>query len=144
MSTPFLSKRLTRQVDIIMRRVPALPSSWAVHTGLLKWHRLPSVQSHSQRVCHLNSSRHKRYLHGFNALKPPMPSPCDCNPLWTWERHREGDFFCMGLGEPLIQYRSGGYHPVHLGDTLHEGRYTIINKLGWGRDGTNWLAMDSR
>ncbi|KAL2052447.1 hypothetical protein ABVK25_007319 [Lepraria finkii] len=74
-----------------------------------------------------------------------MMSPCDCAPSWTWERHREGDFFCVGVrGEPLIQYRSGGYHPVHLGDTLHGGRYTIIHKLGWGRDGTNWLATDSK
>lgn len=38
------------------------------------------------------------------------------------ERHGEGDFFCLGVLEGLsIQYRSGEYHPVHLGDTLHEG-----------------------
>ena len=128
-----------------MRRIPALPSSWDVHTGLLKWHRLPIMQSHFHRGCHLISSKHKRHLHGFNALKPPMLTPCDCCPSWTWERHREGNFFCLGvLGEPMIQYRSGGYHPVHLGDTLHGGRYAIINKLGWGRDGTHWLAVDSR
>ena len=128
-----------------MRRLSALTLSWEVHTGLLKWHRLPSVQSRYQRVCHLISSRHKRYLHSINALEPPMLSDCDCSPEWTWERHREGDFFCRYvLGEPLIQYKNGGYHPVHLGDTLHEGRYTIINKLSWGRDNTTWLAMDSR
>lgn len=142
---PFLVWRLLRRADMIMRRISAVPSSWEVHTGLLQWRRLPSVQSLYQRVCHQNSSRHKRYLHGFNALKPPMLTPCDCCPSRTRERHREGDFFCVRvLGEPLIQYRRGGYNPVHLGDTLHGGRYTIINKLGWGRDGTIWLAMDSR
>lgn len=85
---------------------------------------------------------HKRSLHGFSALNPPMCTPCDCCPEWTWGRDREGDFFCV-YGEPLVQYRNGGYHPVHIRDTLHEGRYTIINKLGWGRDGTVWLAKDS-
>lgn len=130
---------------MIMRRTPALPSSWEVHTGLLKWYRLPCVQSHYLRGFHPISLRHKRHLHSFNVSKPPMNSPCDCSPAWTWDRHREGNFFCRWLlEEPLIQYRSGGYHPVHLGDTLHEGRYTIINKLGWGQDGTIWLAKDSR
>ena len=138
-------KPLTRQVDRIMRTFPAVTSSWQVHAGLLEKRGLPSIPSHYQKVCHLISSRNKRYLHSFNALKPPMLSACDCSPSWTWERYREGDFFCkLVRGEPLIQYRNGGYHPVYLGDSLHEGRYIIINRLGWERYGTVWLAMDSR
>lgn len=34
--------------------------------------------------------------------------------------------------EPLHRYRKGGYHPVHLGDRLSNGRYKVLHKLGWG------------
>ncbi|KAI0269353.1 kinase-like domain-containing protein [Gloeopeniophorella convolvens] len=46
--------------------------------------------------------------------------------------------------EPLSGYVQGGYHPVHLGDTFHNGRYTVIHKLGWGIRATVWLAKDAR
>lgn len=39
-------------------------------------------------------------------------------------------------------YRPGGYHPVHLGDILKDGRYTIIHKLGHGSFSTVWLVRD--
>jgi hypothetical protein len=45
--------------------------------------------------------------------------------------------------EPLSGYKYGGYHPVHLGDKLRGGRFTIIHKLGWGSYATVWLARDS-
>ena len=45
-------------------------------------------------------------------------------------------------GEPLYRYKPGGYHPIHLGDTLNRGRYTILHKLGWGGYATIWLAQD--
>ncbi len=38
-------------------------------------------------------------------------------------------------------YHPGGYHPVHLGDVLHD-RYRIIRKLGYGSFSTAWLALD--
>jgi serine/threonine-protein kinase SRPK3 len=47
------------------------------------------------------------------------------------------------LVEPLDQYRPGGYHPVHIGDTFDHGRYTVHNKLGWGGTSTVWLATDA-
>lgn len=68
--------------------------------------------------------------------------------LRTYERHdvdRDGPFYpCNVPAEPLTLYRSGGYHPVHLGDILHEGRYIIVHKLGWELDGTIWLARDRK
>lgn len=40
-------------------------------------------------------------------------------------------------------YMPGGYHPVNLGDILHE-RYHIIDKLGHGGYSTVWLARDTQ
>ncbi|KAK4207539.1 kinase-like domain-containing protein [Rhypophila decipiens] len=41
-------------------------------------------------------------------------------------------------------YRPGGFHLVHLGDTLDDGpaRYKIVHKLGFGGFSTVWLARD--
>jgi len=41
-------------------------------------------------------------------------------------------------------YRPGGFHPVHLGDTLSGGRYKVVRKLGYGAFSTVWLAEDSQ
>ena len=46
--------------------------------------------------------------------------------------------------EGLEYYCEGGYHPVNIGDTFSDGRYTIIRKLGWGNVATVWLAKDER
>ena len=50
--------------------------------------------------------------------------------------------YCDVDAESLDRYREGGYHPTHLGDTLKDGRYKILNKLGWGGYSTVWLAKD--
>ncbi|KAJ4239340.1 hypothetical protein NW757_012860 [Fusarium falciforme] len=44
--------------------------------------------------------------------------------------------------EWVEDYRPGGYHPVHLGDTLHDGQYKVIHKLGEGSYSSVWLAHD--
>ncbi|KAJ5812377.1 hypothetical protein N7474_008678 [Penicillium riverlandense] len=44
--------------------------------------------------------------------------------------------------EPLSRYKSGGYHPVTIGDTFKEDRYKTHHKLGWGGFSTVWLAHD--
>ena len=46
--------------------------------------------------------------------------------------------------EYLEAYTPGGFHPVHLGDRLGDGRYEILHKLGWGGYSTTWLARDLR
>lgn len=46
--------------------------------------------------------------------------------------------------EPLEEYRPGGFHPVTLGDTLCEERYSIRHKLGFGGHSTVWLAWDGQ
>ncbi|KAK2771986.1 hypothetical protein FQN53_004823 [Emmonsiellopsis sp. PD_33] len=48
--------------------------------------------------------------------------------------------------ETLEHYVPGGYHgyhPVMIGDVLHD-RYHIVDKLGFGGYSTVWLARDSR
>ncbi|OJJ85770.1 uncharacterized protein ASPGLDRAFT_65712 [Aspergillus glaucus CBS 516.65] len=44
--------------------------------------------------------------------------------------------------ESLTRYQPGGYHPVSLGDTFKNGRYSVRHKLGWGGFSTVWLAKD--
>ncbi|KAM0800808.1 protein kinase [Usnea florida] len=44
--------------------------------------------------------------------------------------------------EDVEKYRKGGYHPIHLGDVLKGGRYSILHKLGYGGFSTVWLARD--
>ncbi|KAK9491267.1 kinase-like domain-containing protein [Lipomyces doorenjongii] len=44
--------------------------------------------------------------------------------------------------EALEDYCKGGYHPVAIGETFKNGRYTIVRKLGWGHFSTVWLARD--
>lgn len=41
-------------------------------------------------------------------------------------------------------YVSGGYHPVHIGDTFSTNRYVVVRKLGWGHFSTVWLARDDQ
>jgi serine/threonine protein kinase len=44
--------------------------------------------------------------------------------------------------EGLEGYRIGGYHPVSIGDTFNQKRYTVLKKLGWGHFSTVWLVKN--
>jgi serine/threonine protein kinase len=43
----------------------------------------------------------------------------------------------------LEEYEPGGFHPVTVGQVLHD-RYLIVDKLGHGGYSTVWLARDQR
>lgn len=42
-----------------------------------------------------------------------------------------------------VDAHTGGYHPVHIGETYKNGQYTVLQKLGWGHFSTVWLVHDS-
>lgn len=75
---------------------------------------------------------------------PRYYTPCTvCSEHHLWSPERDGQFYCDRVyEEELGSYRSGGHHPVHLGDTLADGRYTVVQKMKWGRDAIIWLATD--
>ncbi|KAJ3507699.1 hypothetical protein NLJ89_g6155 [Agrocybe chaxingu] len=37
-----------------------------------------------------------------------------------------------------------GYFPGQLNQTLHNGRWSIVRKLGWGPRSSTWLAIDTQ
>jgi serine/threonine protein kinase len=45
--------------------------------------------------------------------------------------------------ESLERYIPGGYHPVEINDTFHNGRYVVKNKLRADAHCTVWLARDT-
>ncbi len=60
----------------------------------------------------------------------------------TDEAEIEPDYGFQEAVESFKGYVPGGYHPVHLGDELANGRYKIVHKLGYGAYSTVWLARD--
>lgn len=117
---------------------------WIPRVGFHKWHGLPHTQRRMQNPTLKIALSHKRHI--YNVSGPKYHTNCTrCGQYRLWYPEKDGQFFCKGfLREDLTQYRSGGYHPVHLGDTLQGGRQKIVQKLGWGRDATVWLAEDRR
>jgi serine/threonine protein kinase len=66
---------------------------------------------------------------------PPTEPPQDPQ-LWRFE---DVGATC----EWAEEYCPGGFHPVNLGDTFHQGKYRVIRKLGDGSYSTVWLAVSS-
>ncbi|KAH7554933.1 kinasehypothetical proteinlike protein [Bipolaris maydis] len=79
-----------------------------------------------------HEERWRLYHHGdhpclYVHFPPRQFDPLSINNLPTyWSTHS-----CDIDAEPLHRYQWGGYHPVHLGDYLKNGRYKILHKLGW-------------
>ncbi len=45
--------------------------------------------------------------------------------------------------EDSEDYCKGGYHPVVVGETFKDNKYTVVRKLGWGHFSTVWLSRDN-
>lgn len=46
--------------------------------------------------------------------------------------------------EQADEYAPGGYRQIHVGDTVNNGRYHVVRKLGFGHFSTVWLVKDER
>jgi serine/threonine-protein kinase SRPK3 len=46
--------------------------------------------------------------------------------------------------EEYEDYKINGYHPAYIGEQFKNGRYRIIQKLGWGYFSTVWMAYDKQ
>ena len=115
-------------------------------SALFKWPLLSS-----SRICYPKIARrlglgHRRCMSTIKIPPPIYRTPCErCGLEWEHDPERDGRYYSVHMyQEPLAQYRSGGFHPVHLGDTMQGGRYKIVHKLGWRHDGTIWLARDTK
>lgn len=56
-------------------------------------------------------------------------------------KHHPFKYNWIDGAEAIERYGPGGYHPVMIGDVLHN-RYQIVDKLGFGGYSTVWLAQD--
>ncbi|KAF9518782.1 hypothetical protein BS47DRAFT_197256 [Hydnum rufescens UP504] len=102
---------------------------------MLFWIRL---RSRSPR--HFWPEFYCRYSQSFSTMpRPPTPSSKAPTEESEW-RFRPID----AATEWIEDYRPGGLHPIHLGDTLGAERYKILRKLGYGSFSTVWLARDAQ
>ena len=51
---------------------------------------------------------------------------------------------CLDAIEDIEDYRTGGFHPISIGDTFDHGHFRVLCKLGFGGSSTVWLARDQR
>ncbi len=46
--------------------------------------------------------------------------------------------------EDYAQYKLDGYHPVSIGEIFNNGKYIVMQKLGWGHFSTVWLVQEMK
>ena len=86
------------------------------------------------------------YINPFQKLKRSLPAQSN---FTTIRSHCQSDtehprikYNWIDGAENLEKYKPGGYHPILIGDVLHN-RYRIVDKLGFGGYSTVWLAQDT-
>ncbi|KAH8653134.1 kinase-like domain-containing protein [Tricladium varicosporioides] len=57
------------------------------------------------------------------------------------EKPEESLITIRDIEEGKDAYRLGGFHPVYTGD-VYNGRYEVLQKIGYGRYSTVWLVKD--
>ena len=97
-------------------------------------------------VCRIRANTHPGRALGIPSgkygVRPPPYSHCYAYRPGIPMNLSVRDFLFAGPEvESPNRYQLGGYHPVHIGDFVHE-RYRVIHKLGFGTFSTVWLARD--
>ena len=74
---------------------------------------------------------------------PSIMSDQEAAPQSTQETSRAEvcDVLEAGIEEGVAAYHPSGFHPVYNGD-IFNGRYQVLNKIGYGTYSTNWLVKD--
>ncbi|EQL36119.1 CMGC/SRPK protein kinase [Blastomyces dermatitidis ATCC 26199] len=94
---------------------------------------LPSLTPSPLSICRSLKSRF-----GMAACLSSSTTGADGN-----QKVRYYEYKCIYGVEHLEKYEPGGYHPLMIGDILHN-RYKIVTKLGFGGFSTVWLALDTQ
>lgn len=56
----------------------------------------------------------------------------------------DSEFESRSQAEDFEDYKLDGYHPVSIGETFNNGKFTVIQKLGWGHFSTVWLINEKK
>lgn len=80
---------------------------------------------------HPQPKKHKS--HHSQLPRSPLSTTSDEDPAEATADEEDSEDYCKG-----------GYHPVFVGETYNNGRYTVVRKLGWGHFSTVWLSKDSQ
>lgn len=62
--------------------------------------------------------------------------------LATYPQRPRRQYVCKVEAEDPHNYLKGVYFPINIRNTFKDGRYLVLQKLGWGGYATVWLARD--
>lgn len=93
--------------------------------------------SHQTRYANINGSRSA----DANSTQTNQKNTMNKSPSSTSSREDAAE--TTADEEDSEDYCKGGYHPVTVGESFKDGKYTVVRKLGWGHFSTVWLSRDN-